>query len=115
MSRRDEEDSGESDESSRVSGCSFFLSFSVEAVLTCSPVAQELSHSESVDPSILGRGFDGATEDDDVPGVRQLDDETQESEDWAERDLRELRTHVAQPAPGRRCEAQFFSLLFVLL
>ena len=56
-----------------------------------------------MDPALLMRGFDSGDEQD-FPGVRQLDDETQESEDWAERDLRELRQHVATPTPtsGRR-------------
>ncbi len=63
---------------------------------------QDASNSESVDPALLNKGFDDTTDDDEHLAVRQLDDETQESEDWAERDLRELRTHVAAPTPGRR-------------
>ena len=58
--------------------------------------------SESVDPALLNRGFDDSNEDE--VGVRRLDDDTQESEDWAERDLRELRTTVSSGAAERRAE-----------
>ena len=104
------EDSGEDDSSSTSKVRKKRKKKKKKKSLTSSCSQDESSMSESVDPALLNRGFDDSNEDE--VGVRRLDDDTQESEDWAERDLRELRTTVSSGAAERRAERRFLFFFF---